>query len=186
MSGVLMVELASGDRMPGIGLGTFGSDRYSAAQVGAAVVEAIEVGYRHIDCASVYDNEVEVGEALGAAIAAGADRSELWVTSKVWNDSHDRIEASCEQSLRDLGLDHLDLFLVHWPFPNHHDVGVDVDARDPHAVPYSHHRYMATWSQMERLVTRGLVRNIGTSNMTVSKLSAVVDDATLPLAVNEM
>ena len=174
------------DRMPAIGLGTFGSDRYSATQVGAAVVQAIEVGYRHIDCASVYENEADVGEALAAVMAVGTDRSELWVTSKVWNDAHNRVEASCEQSLRDLGLDQLDLFLVHWPFPNHHEVGVDVGARDPHAVPYSHDRYMATWSQMERLVERGLVRNIGTSNMTVSKLSAVVSDATIPPAANEM
>lgn len=186
MSGVPIVELASGDRMPGIGLGTFGSDNYSAAQVANAVVEAIDVGYRHLDCASVYGNEADVGGALAAAMAAGIDRDRLWITSKVWNDAHDRVEASCEQSLRDLGLDHLDLFLVHWPFPNHHEVGVDVDARDPHAVPYSHDRYMATWAQMERLVERGLVRNIGTSNMTVSKLTAVIEDASIAPVANEM
>ncbi len=166
-----------------IGLGTFGSDRYSPDQVGAAVAEAIEVGYRHIDCASVYGNEAEVGEAIGAS---GVARDELWITSKVWNDSHDRVEESCERSLSDLGLDRLDLYLVHWPFPNHHDVGVDVDARDPHAVAYSHDRYMTTWKQMERLVERGLVRNIGTSNMSVSKLAAVVRDASISPAVNEM
>ena len=172
--------------MPGIGLGTFGSDNYSAQQVAAAVVEAVDVGYRHIDCASVYDNEAQVGEALDVVIATGVEREELWITSKVWNDSHDEVEASCERSLRDLGLDHLDLFLVHWPFPNHHEVGVDVEARDPHAVPYAHDRYMATWEQMERLVERGLARNIGTSNMTASKLSAVVGDASIPPAANEM
>lgn len=186
MSGVPMVESRSGDRMPGIGLGTFGSDNYSADQVAGAVVEAIEVGYRHIDCAPVYGNEVEVGHALNTAIAMGVDRGDLWITSKVWNDSHDHVEASCEQSLRDLGLEYLDLFLVHWPFPNHHEVGVDVDARDPDAVPYSHDRYMTTWAQMERLVERGLVRNIGTSNMTVSKLAAVFADASVKPAANEM
>lgn len=186
MSGVPMVELRSGDRMPGIGLGTFGSDNYSADRVAGAVVEAIEVGYRHIDCASVYGNEVEVGHALNTAMAMGVDRGDLWITSKVWNDSHDHVEASCEQSLRDLGLEYLDLFLVHWPFPNHHEVGVDVDARDPDAVPYSHDRYMTTWAQMERLVERGVVRNIGTSNMTVSKLAAVFADASVKPAANEM
>ncbi|MFK8022727.1 MAG: aldo/keto reductase [Ilumatobacter sp.] len=180
------VELTSGDAMPGVGIGTFGSDNYSARQVADAVIGAIQVGYRHVDCAAVYGNESSVGEAIGSAHAGGVDRDELWITSKVWNDSHDRVEASCEQSLRDLGLDHLDLYLVHWPFPNHHDVGVDVDARDPHAVRYSHARFMETWAQMERLVERGLVRNIGTSNMTVSKLSAVIDDASIVPGANEM
>lgn len=174
---------SAGDRLPAIGLGTFGSDRYSPDQIGAAVGEAIAVGYRHIDCASVYGNEAEVGAAIDSS---GVDRDELWVTSKVWNDAHDRVQESCEQSLRDLGLEQLDLFLVHWPFPNHHDVGVDVDARDPHGVAYSHDRYMATWAQMERLVERGLVRHIGTSNMTVSKLSAVAADASIVPAANEM
>jgi alcohol dehydrogenase (NADP+) len=124
--------------------------------------------------------------SLAKAMAAGAPRDGLWITSKVWNDAHDRVEASCEQSLVDLGLDFLDLFLVHWPFPNHHEAGVDVDARDPCAVPYSHDRFMATWAQMERLVERGLVRNIGTSNMTVSKLTAVIADAAIVPGANEM
>ena len=183
-SAVPSVPIGSdGDAIPAIGLGTFGSDRYSSERVGAAVAEAIDVGYRHIDCASVYGNEVEVGAAIGSS---GIDRDELWVTSKVWNDAHDRVEQSCEQSLRDLGLEQLDLFLIHWPFPNHHEVGVDVDARDPHAVDYSHDRYMATWAQMERLVERGLVRHIGTSNMTASKLSAVAAGASIMPSANEM
>jgi alcohol dehydrogenase (NADP+) len=186
MTGVPMVELASGDAMPVIGLGTFGSDNYTPADIADAVRGAIDVGYRHIDCASVYGNEAQVGVSLVSAMRGGVQRDDLWITSKVWNDAHDRVETSCERSLTDLGLDSLDLFLVHWPFPNHHEVGVDVDARDPHAVPYSHDRFMATWAQMERLVDRGLVRNIGTSNMTVPKLSAVIADAAIAPAANEM
>ncbi|MFT4657742.1 MAG: alcohol dehydrogenase (NADP+) [Candidatus Aldehydirespiratoraceae bacterium] len=186
MRGVPVVKLASGDEMPAVGLGTFGSDNYTSADIAEAVVGAIDVGYRHIDCASVYGNEAQVGMSLAKAMAAGAPRDGLWITSKVWNDAHDRVEASCEQSLVDLGLDFLDLFLVHWPFPNHHEAGVDVDARDPCAVPYSHDRFMATWAQMERLVERGLVRNIGTSNMTVSKLTAVIADAAIVPGANEM
>lgn len=176
-------ELIDGGQMPALGLGTFGSDKYSPAEVAEAVRGAAEVGYRHFDCASVYRNEREVGQALAST---GIPREELWVTSKVWNDMHDQVEASCERSLRDLGLEYLDLYLVHWPFPNHHAPGVSVDSRDPHAVPFDHERYMTTWRQMERLVQRGLVRHIGTSNMTVRKLEGVLRDAEIPPAANEM
>jgi alcohol dehydrogenase (NADP+) len=179
-------ELANGDRVPGLGLGTFGSDKYTPQEVAPAVIEAAEVGYRHFDCASVYGNEREVGEALRTVQRNGIDRSELWVTSKVWNNMHDAVEESCERSLRDLQLDALDLYLVHWPFPNHHAPGVSVDSRDPHAVPYSHDRFMSTWAQMERLVERGLVRHIGTSNMTIPKLKGVVRDASIRPELNEL
>ncbi|HWD37911.1 MAG TPA: aldo/keto reductase [Fimbriimonas sp.] len=175
--------LRSGAQMPGIGLGTFGSDRYSPAQIADAVEEAIRSGYRHIDCASVYGNEKEVG---GAIQRSGVPRDRLWITSKVWNDKHDQAEASCEQSLRDLQLDYLDLYLIHWPFPNHHAVGVDVSSRDPHAVPYSHEHYMSVWRQLENLVRRGLVREIGTSNMTISKLRPLLEEAEIKPSANEM
>jgi len=175
--------LKNGRRIPAIGLGTFVSDKYSAQQVAGAVAEAIEVGYRHIDCASVYGNEAEIGAALAKV---GVPREELWVTSKVWNDRHDDVVGACEKSLKDLQLDYLDLYLVHWPFPNHHAPGVGVDARDPHAVPYEHERFMATWRQMEGLVERGLVRDIGTSNMTISKLEGVLKDASIAPAANEL
>jgi diketogulonate reductase-like aldo/keto reductase len=177
--------LSSGAGVPVIGLGTFGSDRYSPEQVGEAVCHAIQAGYRHIDCAAVYRNEREVGQAIRRS---GVDRSELWITSKLWNDRHAESDVipACERSLADLGLDYLDLYLVHWPFPNHHGPGVSVDSRDPHAEPYIHEHYMKTWRQMERLVERGLVRHIGTSNMTVSKLQQLVRDAEIGPAVNEM
>ena len=172
--------------MPAVGLGTFGSDKYGPAEVAAAVREAASVGYRHFDCASVYRNEPEVGEALQGVAADGISRESLWITSKVWNDRHHEVEQSCEQSLADLKLDYLDLYLVHWPFPNSHGPGVSVDSRDPHAVPFVHEQFMETWRQMERLVDRGLVRHIGTSNMTVSKLTGVLRDASVRPAANEM
>ena len=80
--------LSSGADMPAIGLGTFGSDKYGPAEVAAAVREAASVGYRHFDCASVYRNEPEVGEALQGVAADGISRESLWITSKVWNDRH--------------------------------------------------------------------------------------------------
>jgi diketogulonate reductase-like aldo/keto reductase len=175
--------LKSGRTLPAIGLGTFGSDKYSAHQVADAVSGALEVGYRHIDCAAVYGNEAEIGKALAAS---QVPREELWITSKVWNDRHEDVVGACEKSLADLQVDYLDLYLVHWPFPNHHGPGVGVDARDPHAVPFQLDRFMATWKQMEALVERGLVKEIGTSNMTISKLQGVLDVASIPPAANEL
>jgi diketogulonate reductase-like aldo/keto reductase len=177
------LKLASGNPIPPIGLGTFGSDKYGPEEVADAVRGAAEVGYRHFDCASVYGNERQVGDALKDT---GLDRADFWVTGKVWNNRHGEVEAACEESLQDLGLDYLDLYLVHWPFPNHHAKGVSVDSRDPHAVPYVHENYMKTWAAMERLYHRGLVRHIGTSNMTVAKLELVVRDADIKPAANEM
>ena len=181
-------RLSDGTRMPAIGLGTFGSDNYTAAQVAEAVRGAADAGYRHFDCASVYGNEKEVGDALGRVIESGVEREELWITSKVWNDKHGdgEVLASCRQSLSDLKLDYLDLFLVHWPFPNSHGKGVDAHARDPNARPYIHREFMQVWRQMEQLVDLGLVRHIGTSNMTVPKLSLLLRDATIKPAANEM
>lgn len=180
--------LGTGARIPAVGIGTFGSDRFSGEEIAEAVLGAIEGGYRHIDCAAIYGNEHLVGEALKSAIDGGVPREELFITSKVWNNMHGDgdVLLSCAKSLRDLRLDYLDLFLVHWPFPNHHEKGVAVDSRDPHAVPYIHENYMKTWRQMERLVDMGLVKAIGTSNVTIPKLELILRDARIKPAVNEM
>ena len=181
--------LYSGARIPAIGLGTFGSDRFTADQVAAAVRGAIAVGYRHIDCASVYGNEPQIGAVLQEVLDSGAvKREDLWITSKVWNDMHGKgdVLLSCARSLRDLRLDYLDLYLVHWPFPNYHAPGCDVTSRSPDARPYIHDEFMSTWRQMERLVEMGLVRHIGTSNMTIPKMELLLRDAKIKPACNEM
>jgi diketogulonate reductase-like aldo/keto reductase len=174
--------------MPAVGLGTFGSDHVSPAQVADAVRGAAAIGYRHFDCASVYSNEAAVGEAFEEIIKGGVKREELWITSKLWNDKHgeDDVIASCRKSLADLRLDYLDLYLVHWPFPNFHPPGCDVTSRSADAKPYIHESYMKTWRKMEALVDMGLVRHIGTSNMTIPKLKLVLRDARIKPAVNEM
>ena len=120
--------LSGGAKMPAIGLGTFGSDHASPEQVAAAVTLAGEVGYRHFDCAAVYGNEAEIGAALREILDGGIERDELWITSKLWNDKHgeDDVIPTCRKTLADLGLDSLDLYLVHWPFPNTHSAGCDV------------------------------------------------------------
>jgi diketogulonate reductase-like aldo/keto reductase len=180
--------LFTGAEMPAIGFGTFGSDHATHDVVAAAVRGAIEGGYRHIDCASVYGNEREVGAVLGEVRAGGIRREELWVTSKLWNDKHGEgdVIPACRQSLANLGLEYLDLYLIHWPFPNFHPPGCDVSSRSPDARPYVHESYMKTWRQMEKLVEAGLVRHIGTSNMTIPKLKLLLGDAAIRPAVNEM
>jgi diketogulonate reductase-like aldo/keto reductase len=181
-------KLHTGARMPAIGLGTFGSDRYSGAQIAEAVAGAAAIGYRHFDCAAVYGNECEIGASLQAVMSGGLPREELWVTSKLWNDRHaaQDVIPACRQSLQDLRLEYLDLYLIHWPYPNHHAPGVDVSSRDPHAVPYIHENYMKTWRQMEKLVGLGLVRHIGASNMSVPKTKLLLRDADIKPAAIEM
>lgn len=175
-------------KMPAIGLGTFGSDHVSAAEVAAAVEGAAAVGYRHFDCASVYGNEDKVGSALQRVARSGIAREQLWITSKLWNDKHGESDviASCRQTLADLRLEYLDLYLVHWPFPNYHPPGCAVTSRSKNAKPYIHADFMKTWRKMEELVDVGLVRHIGTSNMTIPKIKLLLRDARIKPAVNEM
>ncbi len=179
--------LFTGARMPAIGLGTFGSDHVTGPEVAAAVEGAAAVGYRHFECASVYGNEREIGHALQQIFQA-TKRDQFWITSKLWNDKHGENDVipSCKQSLSDLRLDYLDLYLVHWPFPNYHPPGCDVTSRNKDAKPYIHAEFMKTWRKMEELVDLGLVRHIGTSNMTVPKLKLLLRDARIKPAVNEM
>ena len=176
-------KLYTGALMPAIGLGTFGSDRVPADGAAQAVSGALEVGYRHFDCASVYGNEDRIGQVL-----EGFPREQLWITSKLWNDKHSQEDVipSCEKSLADLRTDYLDMYLVHWPFPNFHPPGCDASARSPDARPYIHSEFMETWRQMEKLVDLGLVRHVGTSNTTIPKLELLLRDARIPPAVNEM
>jgi alcohol dehydrogenase (NADP+) len=144
--------------------------------VADAVYDAACVSYRHFDCASVYGNERLIGYSFQQILRGGIARDELWVTSKLWNDKHgeDDVIASCIHSLRDLQLDYLDLYLIHWPFPNFHAPGCDVHSRNPNAKPYIHENYMKTWRQLEKLVMMGLVRHIGASNMIIPKLGRLM------------
>lgn len=181
--------LATGQQIPCIGMGTFGSDRYSPDQVSAAVAGAITAGYRLFDCAAVYGNEELIGSVFAAAIAKGTvSREELFITSKVWNDQHGRgdVLLACAKSLKDLQLDYLDAYFVHWPFANYHAPGCNGDARNPNSRPFSADRFLATWRQMERLYDMGLVRNLGMSNMTIPKLEAVLPGCRIRPTLIEM
>ena len=179
--------LFTGEEIPAVGLGTFGSDKYSAEQVSEAVYGAIKYGYRLVDCAAVYQNEKQIGEVLKKVFQDKVvTREELFITSKVWNDRHREVEAACRQSLEDLGLSTIDLYFVHWPFPNYHAPGCDGDSRNPDSKPFSVEEFMDTWRQCERLVDKGLVRYIGMSNMTVKKLEQVLPLCRIQPAALEM
>ncbi|MFA6688122.1 MAG: aldo/keto reductase [Sphaerochaetaceae bacterium] len=185
---------ATGAKIPAIGFGTFGSDHISNDQMAQAVVLALKAGYRHIDCAQVYGNERQIGAVLGDAMAGRIEglgpiaREDLWITGKLWNDKHAKVDVgpAFRESLQDLGLDYLDLYLVHWPFPNYHPPKCDVDARSPNARPYIHEEFMETWRELEKLVDAGLVRHIGTSNITRAKLDLLLRDCRIRPAVQEM
>ncbi|MBR4889194.1 MAG: aldo/keto reductase [Clostridia bacterium] len=180
--------LYTGAKLPMVGIGTFGSDRFSNEEIAAAVYDAIHSGYRFVDCAACYGNEKEIGEVLQKVQAEGLPREELFIMSKVWNDKHapEDVIAACKKTLSDLQLDYLDCYLVHWPFPNYHAPGCDGDARNPDSRPYIHEEFMATWRAMEQLVEMGLVRHIGTSNVTIPKMEMILRDAHIKPAVNEM
>lgn len=183
------IRLATGQEIPCVGMGTFGSDHFNAEQISAAVAGAIRCGYRLFDCAAVYGNEAEIGEVFQRALDEGIiRREELFITSKVWNNMHGSgdVLLSAAQTLKDLRLDYIDAYFVHWPFANYHAPGCDGDSRNPDSTPFSAERYIATWRQMERLYDMGLVKNLGMSNMTIPKLKAVLPHCRVKPVMIEM
>jgi len=175
---------ANGDRMPLLGLGTWKS---APGEVGTAVREAIRLGYRHIDCASVYSNEAEVGEAIRSAIDAGdVRREELWITSKLWCNAHGRenVEAALRRTLDDLGLAWLDLYLIHWPVPIKPGVAFPSSAED--LLPLAQVPLHNTWEGMEAALEAGLTRHIGVSNFSSRKLHVLLAHCRIRPEVNQV
>ncbi|MDH3656472.1 MAG: aldo/keto reductase [Myxococcales bacterium] len=178
------LELRSGTRMPALGLGTWKSEADEAYR---AVRSAIEVGYRHIDCAAIYQNEEEVGRALRDAFQAGdATREELWITSKLWNDSHapEHVRPALETSLRKLQLDYLDLYLIHWPVALRHGVALPSGPED--FIPLSQIPLASTWGAMLKASERDLAREVGVSNFTKAMIEKVSDATGQTPAVNQV
>jgi alcohol dehydrogenase (NADP+) len=174
--------------MPAIGLGTFGSGRFSGQDIAAAVLGAAEVGYRHFDCAAMYGNEDLIGESFQAILKGGIPREELFIVSKLRSEKHREADVipACRATLEDLQLDYLDLYLVHWPFRLSSPSPNAMLNSKPQAEPYQHEKFMETWRQMEKLVDLGLVKHIGTSNMSVAKLDPLLKDAHIKPAANQM
>jgi alcohol dehydrogenase (NADP+) len=170
-------------KMPALGFGTLIPD---AAVTRSATKAALEVGFRHFDCAERYQNEREVGEALKAGVAAGGvAREDLFVTTKLWNSNHrpERVAPAFAASLDRLGLDYLDLYLIHTPFA--FQPGEEQDPRDENGnVIYDEGVSLVdTWKAMESLVDQGRCRAIGLSDISLSKLLPVYEAARIKPAV---
>lgn len=180
-SKVPQITLPNGGSIPCIGMGTFGSDRVSAEEVAAAVAGAVRAGYRLFDCAACYGNEAQIGQVFQAAFDEGVvERKDLYIMTKVWNDMHRDVETACRKSIADLRCGYVDMYFIHWPFPNYHAPHCDVDARNPDSKPFSVEEFWDTYRQCEALVDKGLIRHIGISNMTIPKLEAVLGRLRIP------
>ncbi len=176
--------LHDGTAMPALGLGTW---RMESAEVVRVIPAALDLGYRHIDCASIYGNEAAIGRALADRLGAGGlNRDQLWVTSKLWNDCHapGQVRPALERTLADLGLEHLDLYLIHWPVAHRH--GVLIPERPEDQISLERQPLADTWGAMEDLVAAGLVRQIGVSNFSTAKLAALASGARVVPAVNQV
>ncbi|WP_409370251.1 aldo/keto reductase [Lysinibacillus sp. 38-6] len=159
------ITLNNGLQMPGMGLGVFQVENDATADM---VKNAIEVGYRSIDTAAIYGNEAGVGQGIKQALAStGLNREDLFITSKVWNDgiSYDETIAAYEESLQKLGLDYLDLYLIHWP-------GKD--------------KYAESWRALEDLYDQGKIKAIGVCNFTVTHLENLLTFARIKPVINQV
>ncbi|XP_058054884.1 aldo-keto reductase family 1 member B1-like [Anopheles bellator] len=185
-SKVPKILFKNGASIPAVGLGTWNSP---PGQVAQAVRDAIDVGYRHIDCAHVYENEHEVGEGIAAKIAQNrVKREDLFVTSKLWNTYHrpDLVHGALQVTLRNLGLKYLDLYLIHWPQAYQEGDVLFPLRPDGKRVHFSDADYIDTWPAMEKLVDRGLVRNIGLSNFNTKQVQRILNVARLAPVTNQI
>ena len=169
------LKFRNNDKMPVLGLGTFRSE---PNEVYNAVLSAIKMGYRHIDCAAAYGNEKEVGNAIAEAIQQGlVTRNDLWVTSKLWNASHgeENVIPALHQTLEDLQLDYLDLYLIHWPVAL--KKGTEMPEKASDFIPLSEVPLTSTWKGMEAALEQGLAKHIGVSNFNENHLKAIMATA---------
>ncbi|KAJ3665099.1 hypothetical protein Zmor_000612 [Zophobas morio] len=179
------IKFNNGHTFPMFGLGTWKS---KPGEVVQAVKDAIDIGYRHIDCAHLYGNEKEVGEAIKTKISEGVvKREDLYITSKLWCNSHrsDLVEPALKVTLKNLGLDYLDLYLIHWPVD--FKAGPDlypVDANDKFV--FGNVDYVDVWKAMEEVNKKGLAKSIGISNFNKRQIERVLEKAAIVPATNQI
>uniref|UniRef100_A0A0A9YKG6 Aldo-keto reductase family 1 member B10 n=1 Tax=Lygus hesperus TaxID=30085 RepID=A0A0A9YKG6_LYGHE len=179
------VKFNNGYECPVIGLGTarsLGDEGYEAVKC------AIDVGYRHIDCAHLYKNEKDVGRAIAEKIKDGTvKRSDLFITGKLWNSFHrvDMVKPALERTLSDLGLEYLDLYLIHWPMAFKDGWELNL-LGDDGRVPYSTAEFTDTWKAMESLVNEGKIRSIGVSNFNKEQIERILEVAEIKPATNQV
>jgi aldehyde reductase len=179
------LKLNSGHEIPIFGLGTWKS---KPGEVTEAVKHAIDVGYRHIDGAMVYENEPEVGAALKAKLGEGfVKREELFITSKLWCTFHgqESVVPALRKTLSDLGLDYVDMYLIHWPFAFKEGDGLfPTDSNGQ--MMLSDVDYLETWKGMEEAANLGLAKSIGLSNFNIQQITRVLEVAKIPPATNQI
>ncbi|XP_060824947.1 aldo-keto reductase family 1 member B1-like isoform X1 [Bombus pascuorum] len=180
-----IVKFNNGNTCPILGLGTWQSKPNEVIQ---AVKDAIDIGYRHLDCAPVYGNEPEVGAAVAAKIKEGViKREDIFITSKLWNTNHqpDLVEPALKKTLNNLGLEYLDLYLMHTPMgfkPGDDPFPKDADDKSINDDT----DYVDTWHAMENLVKKGLVKNIGVSNFNYQQMERILSNCTIKPVTNQV
>ncbi len=176
---VRSLALPGGREMPVAAYGTFHSD-WAQPLMLDATVEAIRLGWRHLDTARAYENEAQIGQAIRRAIQLGHIRSvsDLFITGKLWNGHMAKrdVAPALESTLRDLGLQQIDLYLNHWPWPNVHTPGCAGDHRNPDAVPYIHEQFLETWGELVKLKKAGKIVHLGVSNHTRATTELLLRD----------
>ncbi|KAK7574431.1 hypothetical protein V9T40_011622 [Parthenolecanium corni] len=181
-----LLSFNNGNKVPVLAIGT--GSRFDPDLVTQAVEEAIDAGYRHIDCALIYGTEKKVGEAIRNKIAEGAVRREdLFITSKLWNTFHreDLVKIGIQMSLENLGLTYLDLFLIHWPMA--YKEGEELSPKDDkNQIIPSDVSYTETWRAMEELVDEGLTKSIGVSNFNSQQIQDILDIARIKPVANQV
>lgn len=178
--------LNTGAKIPAVGLGTWQSD---PGQVRAAVAHAIKSGYRHIDCAYCYANEDEVGQGIKEGLeATGLKRSDLFITTKLWCTYHTRVEQNLDMSLKSLGLDYVDLYLMHWPVAMNPDGNHEKFPKKPDGSRdlILERKPVETYKEMEKLLGTGKVKAIGVSNFSKKFLEQLLPNVSVVPAANQI